>query len=121
MDIASLEHHTMCECCCCHTLIIAEGNHNIDGIDKEYGDHLKNCPECKKWHDNQPSLIEAIDNYHASHDCDPGPCKCKCGCDIHVNCRASFGPFCTKCYMEIVRYGNDEHGPKRNRETADNL
>jgi hypothetical protein len=31
---------------------------------------------------------------------------------VQLGCRTILGPFCSGCHLEIVRYGNEEHGPK---------
>jgi len=50
-------------------------------------------------------------DYHASHDCDPGPCMCKCGCTQQMGCRA-LGGMCSVCHVRYLR-DDDKHGFKQ--------
>ena len=111
MEIANLEHHTMCECGNCYKVIIVDGNGGdaLNKIDDKLNEHLEQNVECKKWYNELPTLNEWLVQYHASHNCNPGPCECKCGCTVQLGCKV-MSPFCSKCHLAIVRYDDDEHG-----------
>jgi hypothetical protein len=56
------------------------------------------------------SMIDMLAVLHTTHDCNLGPCVCKCGCMNQLGCRAALGGLCSMCQIEVVRYGNVEHG-----------
>lgn len=53
-------------------------------------------------------LLSDLEQYHASHDCQRGPCQCACGCQKERGCIHPFGPYCAECFMNYVRNRNDE-------------
>lgn len=53
-------------------------------------------------------------DYHASHECDPGPCVCRCGCTQQMGCRA-LGGLCSVCHVRYLR-DDEAHGFKQQQE-----
>ena len=60
------------------------------------------------------AMIKAIQEYHASHDCDPGPCVCRCGCKVEMGCRA-LGGLCSRCHLDYI-WDEGDHGFKDQRD-----
>lgn len=60
MEIASLDHHVMCECGCCAELFfdrVAEGErYRTDGIQAKLAAHRLANPKCDAWYKALPTL-----------------------------------------------------------------
>jgi hypothetical protein len=60
MEIHSFKNYQIAECANCGQLFIAYGqpHEGLDALDDQYGYHLRDTPECKKWHDELPTLMD---------------------------------------------------------------
>jgi hypothetical protein len=58
MEIYGFKLYQISECANCGQLFIAYGQPReaVDMLDEQYGYHLRDFPECKKWHDNLPTF-----------------------------------------------------------------
>jgi hypothetical protein len=55
--------------------------------------------------------LALLEEYHASHDCNPGKCICECGCQVEIWCTVWCGGMCSVCSIREMRDEGD--GPHR--------
>jgi hypothetical protein len=61
MDVYELKHYQISECPNCGALFICRTKYpkyGLDDLDRQYKEHLDNTPECKRWHDSLPTLMD---------------------------------------------------------------
>jgi hypothetical protein len=64
--------------------------------------------------------LELLDEYHASHDCNPGRCICVCGCEEEIGCTVLTGGMCSVCFIREQRDdGDGPHGYPAERTGAE--
>jgi hypothetical protein len=90
---------------------------DLDGRMVAYADYAKLEARIRKLMIGSGTMAAEWDallkEYHAGHDCNPGPCVCKCGCTQMMGCTA-MGGLCSVCHQKYFR-DYEEHGFKADR------
>lgn len=90
----------------------------FDEADAANMKHQESHPEWEEYQACIGDMGELLDEIHANHECNSGPCTCICGCREEMGCRVVIGPLCSVCVIRANR-GDSAHGMEDEEGSAE--